>query len=159
MLDNENIFTVKLAAVDTLPVLFFSIAVAVLGQKLQSVVFLAGAIICIIAGAGKVLWKFLIALAGKDIMFLGAQLRYLMPVGFLLIVIGIVTADHIVVLNLAEKALSMPSLVFFIIAVVGISGMIICAGKFDRHDVRGNWIEQMINAVAQASIMIGVLLL
>ena len=37
--------------------------------------------------------------------------------------------------------------------------MIVCAKKFDRRDVRGNWIEQGINAVAQACAMIGVLLL
>jgi hypothetical protein len=156
-LDIDKRFTVKLAAVDMLPVLFFSIAVAVLGMKLQSRIFLIGAIVCIIAGAGKVLWKFLIALAGKDVMILGAQLRYLMPVGFVFIVAGILTADRTVVFDIIKKVFIMPSAVFFIFAVICICGMIICAGKYDRHDVRGNWIEQIINAAAQACVMLGVL--
>ena len=157
-MDKER-FTVKLALVDTLPVLFFGIASAVLGIKLQSGLFLAGAVACILAGAGKVLWKFLIAIADRDIPFLGAQLRYVMSVGFTLIVIGAVTSDRGLVLSLSTAAVRMPSLLFFIIAVAGIIGMILCARKYDRHDVRGNWIEQGINAVAQACVMIGVLLM
>lgn len=155
----EGKFTVKLALVDTLPVLFFGIAAAVLGIKLQSGLFLAGAIVCILAGAGKVLWKFLIAIADRDVPFLGAQLRYVMPIGFTLIVIGAVTADRGLVLSLARAAVRRPTLLFFIIAVAGLIGMILCARKYDRHDVRGNWIEQGINAVAQACVMIGVLLM
>ena len=157
-MDKER-FTVKLALVDTLPVLFFGIASAVLGIKLQSGLFLAGAVVCILAGAGKVLWKFLIAIADRDIPFLGAQLRYVMPVGFTLIVIGAVTSDRGLVLSLARAAVRMPSLLFFIIAAAGIIGMILCTRKYDRHDVRGNWIEQGINAVAQACVMMGVLLM
>ena len=152
-------FTVKLAMVDVLPVLFFGIAVVALGLQLHSALFFSGAIICILAGAGKVLWKFLITLADKDIRFLGVQLRYLMPIGFTLITMGSVTADHSVVLRLIKAAIRMPSLLFFIIAVAGIIGMILCARKYDRYDVRGNWIEQAINAVAQACVMIGVLLM
>ena len=63
----EEKFTWQLAIVDVLPVLFFCIAVVVLGLKLQSIVFFTGAVICILAGAWKVLWKFLIALVDKDI--------------------------------------------------------------------------------------------
>ena len=155
----EEKFTWQLAIVDVLPVLFFSIAVALLGLKLQSPLFFTGAGICILAGAGKVLWKFLIALADKDVRFLGGQLRYLMPIGFTLIVIGSITADHSIVLSLVKAAVRMPSLPFFIIAVLGICGMIFCARRYDRHDVRGNWIEQGINAVAQACVMVGVLLM
>jgi hypothetical protein len=50
----------------------------------------------------------------------------------------------------------MPSLFFFIVAVCALTGMVICARKFDRHDVRGNWIEQGINIIAQGCVMLGV---
>ncbi len=152
-------FTTGLAIADMLPVLFFGIAATVLGLKLQSGIFFAGAFLCILAGAGKVLWKFLIALADKDVPLLGAQLRYLMPAGFILIVIGAVRADRAIVYDLVKAAVRMPSLLFFIISACGIGAMVMCARKYDRHDVRGNRIEQGINAAAQASLMIGVLFL
>lgn len=92
----EEKFTWQLAIVDVLPVLFFCIAVVVLGLKLQSIAFFTGAVICILAGAGKVLWKFLIALVDKDIKLLGVQLRYLMPIGFTFIVIGSIVKSEFV---------------------------------------------------------------
>lgn len=67
-------FTLSLALVDALPVLFFGVAAAALGLKLHSALFFIGAVVCLLAGAGKVLWKLLLALKGKDVPFLGAQL-------------------------------------------------------------------------------------
>ena len=81
-------FTVSLALVDALPVLFFGVAAVALGVKLRSPLFFLGAIVCLLAGTGKVLWKLLIALRGRDVALLGAQLRYLMPSGFALMLIG-----------------------------------------------------------------------
>ena len=70
-------FTLTLALVDALPVLFFGGAAAMLGVKLQSALFIVGAALCLLAGAGKVAWKVLLALKGKDVAILGAQLRQL----------------------------------------------------------------------------------
>ena len=72
---------------------------------------------------------------------------------------GAVTSDQNVARRLLRSALHMPSIIFFIIALIGLIGMILCAAKYDRHDVRGNWIEQIINSLAQCCVMIGVLLL
>ena len=155
----EKEFTVSLAMVDALPVLFFAVAIAVLGTKLHSMLFFSGALLCILAGAGKVLWKFVIALTGRDITILGAQLRYLMPVGFLLMVPGVLMSDREVVSSMLHQAVRVPSLPFFLVGICGIIGMIVCSRKFDRKDVRGNWIEQGINTIAQACFMIGIILL
>ena len=155
--NNNSQFTPLLALVDAVPVLFFGIAAIVLGMKVRSAVFFAGALLCFLAGFGKVLWKLLIAVAGTDVEFLGMQLRYVMPAGFLLMIAGAFTADRNVVKNLLNGALKMPSLLFFIIAVAALTGMVICARKFDRHDVRGNWIEQGINIIAQGCVLLGVL--
>ena len=152
-------FTLKLALVDALPVLFFGLAMAVLGMKLRSLLFAAGALICIAAGTGKVLWKILLAVKQKDVMILGAQLRYLMPTGFALMIIGAAMADREMVGELLQHALRMPSVLFFVLAVCGIVGMVVCSIHFDRRDVRGNWIEQIINSCAQGCVMLGVLLL
>ena len=152
-------FTVALAAVDALPVLFFGAAAALLGLKLQSAVFIVGAALCLLAGAGKVAWKLLLALRGKDVAILGAQLRYVMPAGFLLMMIGGFFAEGEILRTLLQAAVRLPSAAFFALTIVGIIAMIVCAKKFDRFDVRGNWIEQGINAAAQGCALIGVLLL
>ena len=154
--ENNNQFTPQLALVDAIPVLFFGIAAIMLGVKLRSAVFFAGAMLCFLAGFGKVLWKFLIATTGKDVEFLGMQLRYVMPAGFLMMVVGAFMADKSVVSSLVNGAMKMPSLVFFVIAVCALAGMVVCAMKFDRRDVRGNWIEQGINIVAQGCVLLGV---
>ena len=155
----QKSFTVPMAAMDALPVLFFAVAAGVLGMKLRAPLFFAGALVCFLAGAGKVLWKLLLALRAQDVRLLGAQLRYLMPIGFVLMLIGALRADRTLVRTLLQEAGRMPSILFFCTAVVGLIGMVVCAGRFDRRDVRGNWIEQTINAVAQACVMLGVLFL
>ena len=152
-------FTLALAAVDALPVLFFGAAAAVLGAKLQSALFIVGAALCLLAGAGKVVWKLLLALKGKDVALLGAQLRYVMPTGFLLMLFGGFFAERETVRALLHAAVRLPSALFFAFTIVGLIAMVVCAKKFDRRDVRGNWIEQIINAAAQACAMIGALLL
>ncbi len=152
-------FTVSLAAADALPVLFFGVAAVILGLKLHSAVFFIGALVCLLAGAGKVLWKLLLALWGRDVPLLGAQLRVLMPAGFVLMIVGAAIADRSLVRALLHQAVQMPAALFFLLGVIGLVGMILCARKFDRHDVRGNWIEQIINAFAQGCVMIGMLLL
>lgn len=152
-------FTLSLAAVDALPVLFFGAAAAMLGVKLQSAVFIIGAALCLLAGAGKVLWKLLIALRGRDVALLGAQLRFVMPAGFVLMLVGAMLAEGETVRALLHAAVRLPSAAFFALGVVGVAAMIVCAGRFDRRDVRGNWIEQCINAAAQGCVLLGVILL
>ena len=90
--DNSQ-FTLQLAIMDAVPVLFFGIAAIMLGVKLRSWVFLVGALLCFLASFGKVLWKFMIAVARKDVALLGMQLRYVMPTGFLLMAAGVFTAE------------------------------------------------------------------
>ena len=152
-------FTLSLALVDALPVLFFGAAAAMLGVKLQSALFIFGAALCLLAGAGKVVWKLLIALKGKDVALLGAQLRYVMPLGFVLMIIGAFLDERETVRTLLHAAVRLPSVLFFALTFVGLIAMVVCAKKFDRFDVRANWIEQGINAAAQACALIGALLL
>ena len=155
----KNQFTLSLALIDALPVLFFGAAAAVLGAKLQSALFIVGAALCLLAGAGKVAWKVLLALKGKDVALLGAQLRYVMPLGFLLMMLGGFFAEGETLRALLHEAVRLPSAAFFTLTIVGMIAMVVCAKKFDRYDVRGNWIEQGINAAAQACVLIGALLL
>ena len=109
----KNQFTLSLALVDALPVLFFGAAAAMLGVKLQSALFIVGAFL----------------------------------------------AERETVRTLLHAAVRLPSAAFFALTIVGLIAMVVCAKKFDRFDVRANWIEQGINAAAQACALIGVLLL
>ena len=47
--NNNSQFTPLLALVDAVPVLFFGIAAIVLGMKVRSAVFFAGALLCFLA--------------------------------------------------------------------------------------------------------------
>ena len=73
--------------------------------------------------------------------------------------IGGFLAERGMALSLLHAAVRLPSAAFFAITIVGMIAMVVCAKKFDRFDVRGNWIEQGINAAAQGCALIGVLLL
>jgi hypothetical protein len=152
-------FTVKLAAMDALPVLFFSGSATILSIRFPSVLFRIGALQVILAGALKVSWKFIIALARRNIIFLNRQMRCIMPAGFLLIVLALIidkmkwSPDV-----LASKVVSFPSIIFFIAGTAGMVCMSAYARIFSGTDARANWIEQWTNTVAQACIFLGVLL-
>ena len=157
-MNSKNQFTMGLAFFDALPVAFFGIAVIILGGKLHSLLFVGGAVLCFLAGVGKVLWKLILAWRDQDVRILGMQFRFLMPVGFLLMILGALIKSS-EVLPLLHAACRMPAAVFFFISCCGIAGMVFCARRFDQHSVKGNWIEQIINTVAQGSFLLGVLFL
>ena len=82
-------FTLGMAMMDCLPVIFFSIGAAVLASRFESPLFHFGILLVILAGALKAGWKFVLALAKKDVPFLSRQMRYLMPAGFASAVAGL----------------------------------------------------------------------
>lgn len=152
-------FTLTMAVTDMLPVLFFSISIAVLSGRIESGIFLTGAVLVILAGALKVLWKFVLALVKKDVRFLNRQLRYLMPAGFLLMAAGLVAdRDSWSARAAAEHIVSFPAVIFFLLAAVGIIFMIWFAGHLNGRDARSNWIEQGTNALTQFFLMLGIVL-
>ena len=53
-------FTLSLALVDALPVLFFGGSMILIGVLFGSVMFMLGAVLCFWAGAAKVLWKVIV---------------------------------------------------------------------------------------------------
>ena len=158
-MNRQERFPVSLAIVDTIPVVLFSAAVSVLSGKLHSFVFLIGALICILSGGGKILWKLINAINGKDIHILGAQLRYLMPSGFILMGIGAAHSQQDTLHSLLNAAIHPPAVFFFALAILGLVLMVVCARRFDRRDLKGNWMEQGFNILAQGCVLVGVLLL
>lgn len=147
-------FTIQLALFDTLPVLFFTIAMSIIALHFNSIAFKFGVLLCALTGFGKVIWKIIVALKNKDIHILFTQMRIFMPIGFLMMLIGIIINRNTIHLH---KAFTFPSVLFFIITVVGMICMSIFAIKLDNTKTKSNWIEQITNTIAQLSFLIGVL--
>ncbi len=88
------------------------------------------------------------------------QMRIVMPVGFLLMLLSVIFNLKAINLSVILAAVvSIPSVVFFAIGIIGMVLMGIFASKLDSSDVRSNWIEQITNALAQGSIFVGILFL
>lgn len=155
----EN-FTLSLAIIDALPVLFFGGSIILIGLIFSRVLFLVGAMLCFWAGAAKVIWKLIVVTKKKNIWWLFMQMRVVMPIGFLLMIVSVLlNLKAIKISAILSAVISMPSVVFFVIGIVGMVLMGIFAAKLDSSDARSNWIEQLTNTVAQAAIFVGILFL
>ncbi len=152
-------FTLSMAVLDCLPVLFFSISAFRLAMGFQSVLFRIGIFFIILAGALKVSWKMVIALAKKNIPILSRQMRIVMPFGFILSLLALFLSRaewsfH----SILDHFTRLPSLFFFIVGIAGIFVMVRFAATKDRLDARSNWNEQAVNGITQFCIMVGILL-
>ena len=155
----EN-FTLSLALVDALPVLFFGGSMILIGLLFGSLLFLIGAALCFWAGAAKVLWKIIVVARKKNVWWMFLQMRIVMPVGFALMILAVIlNRSEINLPAVLASVLSFPSVIFFAAGVIGMVLMGVFAAKLDSADVRSNWIEQLTNAIAQASIFTGILFL
>lgn len=155
--ENPEGFTIGLALVDLLPVIFFGISMVLIGRWLESITFIIGAVICVIAGLGKVTWKIILVAFRKNIRILGKQLRILMPTGFLFIVLGcILKAGKKDWGKIFGFVLESPLKITFIITIILMAIMFIMAIKGDGNDAKTNWFEEIINSIAQFSFLLGV---
>ena len=153
-------FTLLLALTDSLPVIFFGASMLLIGRKFSSLLFIVGALLCLIGGTGKVLWKIIVVLKKKNIWPLFIQMRILMPAGFLLMLTSLfANADKVSFQSICQAVTSFPSVIFFVAGLLGIVLMSVFAIILDSADSRANWIEQLTNGVAQAAFFIGLLLL
>lgn len=78
-------FSAALALVDLVPVVFFGLLAVRAGSLLHSALFVAGAVVCLVSGVVKVLWKGIAAVTRRNIWPMFVQMRVFMPAGFALI--------------------------------------------------------------------------
>ena len=155
----EN-FTLSLALVDALPVLFFGGSMILIGLLFGNPLFLIGATLCFWAGAAKVLWKIIVVTKKKNIWWMFLQMRIVMPAGFVLMILAVILNRNAINLSAVFAAIvSLPSVLCFAVGVIAMVLMGVFAAKLDSADVRSNWIEQLTNGVAQAAIFMGILFL
>ena len=150
-------FTLALALVDAVPVALFCASAIVFGARAASPVFVAGAVLSFAGGAGKVCWKLLIAVARRNVAWLGKQMRYVMPVGFVLMIAG-AAINHAQVAGLVAALIRLPSLAFLLAWLACMCAMGYFAGHRDQTDARSNWNEQLVNACGQAALLAALLL-
>ena len=60
-------FTVSMALVDLIPVVFFGLSAVKAGSLFHSSLFVAGALVCLVSGVVKVLWKLIAAVSSKNV--------------------------------------------------------------------------------------------
>lgn len=151
-------FTIAMATVDLIPVIFFGLACFLMATIISSPWLVVGAIVCIVSGFLKAIWKYIVVLKKKNVWPLFLQMRIGMPVGMLMILAGLIFSKT------PEKGLylltlvQMPSLIFTIIGFLGMGMMIFFAAKLASDDAKSNWIEQITNSAAQVSFFIAVLI-
>lgn len=150
-------FTAALAALDAVPVVLFCLSSIVLGRRIASPLFVVGSVVAFAGGAGKVAWKALLALARRDVPILARQMRYVMPLGFALMVAGaVMRLDALAgVLASLVRPPAVLALVAWAACMVAMSYMAV----HNRQDVaRDNWVEEVVNTVGQAALLLALLL-
>ncbi len=162
MQNNTNIpegFSLSMALADCIPVLFFSIGSAVLAYRFPSPLFRFGTVLVILAGSMKALWKFVIALKKIDAPFLSRQMRFLMPAGFVLMLLAL-AVDHSrwSASAVLRHVTRFPSCIFFLAGAAGILLLCWFAKHLNGRDARSNWKEQMVNGITQLCFLLGILL-
>ena len=152
---NYENFTIKLALVDAIPVIFFLLNTLCIQTIFKSYLFCLGAFICVLSGCCKVLWEILIALKKKNKMILSKQMRSLMPLGFFMILLSFYIDRKLIDFNMILSIVRVPYVCGFFI--FGLIIMMILAKKMDQSHAKNNWIEQICNRLVQLSILIGVM--
>ena len=152
-------FTLALALVDAIPVLSFGISMVIIADRFDSIIFKCGAIMSVLAGCMKVAWKLILGIWKKDVRWLNKPFVPMMATGFLLLVVSVIL--NITKINWAgvgAAIVSIPSILFFI-AWIGMMGFMgwFRKNKFQNDDAKSNWTAQIINAIGQTCLLLGIL--
>lgn len=152
-------FTVALALVDAVPVLSFGISMVIIAGKFQSPLFMVGAALSVLAGCCKVAWKLILGIWKKNLSWLNKPFVPMQAVGFLLMLISFVLGfGKIQWQTVLAGITGIPSILFFAAWI----GLMFFMGwyrkhKFSNEDAHANWTAQIINAVAQTCLLLGIL--
>lgn len=143
-------FSVKLALVDLIPVVFFGLSAVRVGSLFHSALFIAGAALCLVSGIVKVLWKGIVAVSGRNVWPLFVQMRVAMPVGFALLLAAVIAGRaRLSGAAILAEVTGFPACIFFGLGVLGMALMTVFAFRLDSGDPRSNWLEQGVNGLAQ----------
>lgn len=152
-------FTLGLALVDAIPVLSFGISMVIIATRFPSPLFMIGAVLSVLGGCCKVAWKLVLGVAKKDLRWLNNPFVPLMATGFGFLLGSLLT--NLGKINwgaVGAAMISLPSLLFFIvwIGLMGFMGWY-RKHKFKNDDAKSNWTAQIVNAIGQTCLLLGIL--
>ena len=152
-------FTVGLALVDAIPVLSFGISMVIIATRFDSPLFMIGAALSVLAGCCKVAWKLVLGIRKKDLRWLNKPFLPMQITGFGFILGSLITnLGKIHWPGVAAAVLGRPSILFFIawICLMGFMGWY-RKNRFKNDDAHSNWTAQIVNAVGQTCLLLGIL--
>ena len=152
-------FTVALALVDAIPVLSFGISMVIIATRFDSPLFLIGAALSVLAGCCKVAWKLVLGIWKKDLRWLNKPFLPMQITGFGFILGSLVTSiGKIDWAGVVAAVLGVPSVLFFI-AWIGLMGFMgwYRKNRFKHDDAHSNWTAQIVNAIGQTCLLLGIL--
>ena len=152
-------FTVGLALVDAIPVLSFGISMVIIAGRFDSPLFLIGAILSVLGGCCKVAWKLVLGITKKDLRWLNKPFVPMMATGFLLLILSVILGfGSIDWAGVIAAVTGIPSILFFL-AWIGLMGFMgwFRKNKFQNDDAASNWTAQIINAIGQTCLLLGIL--
>lgn len=152
-------FTLALAFVDAIPVLSFGISMVIIAGRFQSPLFTVGAALSVLGGCCKVAWKLVLGVAKKDLRWLNKPFVPMMASGFLLLIVSLILGFRkIHWAGVGAAIIGMPSILFFIawVVLMGVMGWY-RKHKFSNDDAKSNWTAQIINAIGQTCLLLGIL--
>ena len=152
-------FTLALARVDAIPVLSFGISMVIIASRFDSPLFMIGAALSVLAGCCKVAWKLVLGILKKDLRWLNKPFVPMQATGFLLMLVSFALGfGKINWAGVAAALIRFPSVLFFL-AWIGLMGFMgwFRKNKFKNEDAKSNWTAQIINAVGQTCLLLGIL--
>lgn len=152
-------FTLALALVDAIPVLSFGISMVIIASRFDSPLFMIGAALSVLAGCCKVAWKLVLGILKKDLRWLNKPFVPMQATGFLLMLVSFALGfGKINWAGVAAALIRFPSVLFFL-AWIGLMGFMgwFRKNKFKNEDAKSNWTAQIINAVGQTCLLLGIL--
>ena len=152
-------FTIGLALVDAIPVLSFGISMVIIASRFQSPLFMTGAALSVLAGCCKVAWKLVLGIWKKDLRWLNKPFLPMQITGFGFILGSLVTSiGKIDWAGVVAAVLGVPSVLFFI-AWIGLMGFMgwYRKNRFKHDDAHSNWTAQIVNAIGQTCLLLGIL--
>ena len=152
-------FTVGLALVDAIPVLSFGISMVIIASRFDSPLFMIGAALSVLAGCCKVAWKLVLGIAKKDLRWLNKPFLPMQITGFGFILGSLLTGFKKINWSaVLASVVSFPSIAFFLlwICLMFFMGWY-RKNRFKHDDARSNWTAQIVNAIGQTCLLLGIL--
>ena len=152
-------FTIGLALVDAIPVLSFGISMVIIASRFPSPLFMIGAILSVLGGCCKVVWQLVLGIWKKDLRWINKPFVPMMAGGFLLLIVSVIVGfGKIHWAGVGAAILSFPSILFFV-AWIGLMGFMgwYRKHKFSNEDAKSNWTAQIVNALGQTCLLLGIL--